>query len=101
MPGAREMPAASTVARVLSGELRAGTGVEDMRVAVKLTLEGLAIDQAYGPSAGNGVERAFRRPGTRRQSGRGRKCGPSAIQDDGLDAKILEDEPNARGVGHL
>jgi hypothetical protein len=101
VPGTGEMPAASTVARVLSGELGARTGVEDIRVAVKLTLEGLAIDQTYGPSAGNGVERAFRRPGARRQSGRCGKCGPSAIQDDGLGAKILEDEPNARGVGHL
>jgi hypothetical protein len=46
--GTREMPAARTVARVLSGELGARTGVEHMRSAVELTLEGLAIDQAYG-----------------------------------------------------
>ena len=46
--GTREMPAARTVARVLSGELGARTGVEHMRSAVELTLEGLAIDRAYG-----------------------------------------------------
>ena len=49
----------------------------------------------------NGVERAFRRPAARGQSDGCGKRGPSAIQDDRLDAKILQDEPNARGVGHL
>ena len=49
MPGTRQMPTATTVAGVLSSELRAGAGVEHMRRAVKLTLEGLPIDQAYGP----------------------------------------------------
>ena len=49
MPGAREMPTATTVAGVLSSELCACAGVEHMRRAVKLTLEGLSIDQAYGP----------------------------------------------------
>ena len=48
MPGAREMPAARPVARVFSGELRAGAGVEHMRGPVKPTLEGLPIDQPYG-----------------------------------------------------
>ena len=47
------------------------------------------------------MERALRRPGARGQSGDCGKRGPSAIQDDGLDAKILQDEPNARRVGHL
>jgi len=70
MPGTWKMPAAGTVAHVLSSELCARTGVEHMRVAVKLTLEGLPIDQTNGPCAGDRPETAFRRPGTRRQSGR-------------------------------
>ena len=46
MPSTREMSAASAVAGVLSSELSAGAGVEHMRRTVKLTLEGLPIDQA-------------------------------------------------------
>jgi hypothetical protein len=43
---AREISTATTVAGVLSSELRAGAGVEHTRGAVKRTLEGLPIDQA-------------------------------------------------------
>ena len=48
MTSTREMPAARTVAHILSGELRARSAVEHMRVAIKLMLEGLAIDQTDG-----------------------------------------------------
>src|ERR1700722_5927630 len=39
MPCARQMPATRALAHVLSGELRARTAIEHMRVAVELTLE--------------------------------------------------------------
>ena len=57
MPRARKMPAARTVSRVLSGELRARAGVEHMRVAVELTLEGLPIDQTDRTAPGNARKR--------------------------------------------
>src|SRR5437867_10565676 len=52
MPGTRQMAAAGAVAHVLSGELGARAGVEHMRVAVELTLEGLPIDQTNDPAPG-------------------------------------------------
>jgi hypothetical protein len=70
VPGTRQMPAASPVAHVLSRELRARAGVEHMRVAVELPLEGLPIDQTNGPSAGDRAEAALRGRGTRRQPSR-------------------------------
>src|SRR5262249_24119640 len=101
MSGTREMPTAGPVARVLSSELRARASVEHMRRAVELTLKGLPINQAYRPRAGNRAENTLRGSGSCGQPGSCRKCRPAAIEDDGLDAEILEDEPNTRGVGHL
>jgi hypothetical protein len=70
MPGTWEMPAAGTVAHVLPSELCARTGVKHMRVAVKLTLEGLPIDQTNGPCPWDSSETAFRRLSSCRQSDR-------------------------------
>jgi len=81
------MPTAAAVAGVLSTELSAGAGVEHMRGTVKLTLEGLPIDQAYGARAGNRPEAGLRGFGALRHSGRCGKCRPAAIQNDGLDAE--------------
>src|ERR1700738_3433074 len=101
MPGTREMSAAGSVAHVLSCELGARAGVEHMRVAVQLTLERLPIDQTNGSRPGDRTETACRWRRTRREPGRGRKGGPAAIQDNGLEAEILQDEPHPRGIGHL
>src|SRR5262249_38123450 len=101
MTGAGEMPTATTVAGILSGELGAGAGVEYMRFRAKLPFEGFPIDEAHKACARNRSENALRRPGTGWEPGRRGKCEPAAIQNDSLDAKILEDEPNPSGVGHL
>jgi hypothetical protein len=58
MPGTREMPTARTVAHILSGELRARSGVKQVRIAVKLTFEGLPIDQTDGTRTGDRVSKA-------------------------------------------
>jgi hypothetical protein len=81
------MAAARPVAHVFSGELRAGSGVEDVRVTVELTLEDLPIDQTNGPCAGDRPETASRSLSRYRRSGLWGRHGPTAIQDDALTPK--------------
>jgi len=101
MPGAREMPAATTVASVRSGELRAGAGVEHMRGAVELMLEGLLIGQTDGSSPRNRPETPFECPTPTGNPPAPESAGQPPLRMTALTPKILEDEPNPRGVGHL
>ena len=58
VPRTREMPAARTITHILSGELGARSAVEHVRLAAKLTLEGLPIDQTDGTRTGDRPETA-------------------------------------------
>jgi hypothetical protein len=98
-PRAREMSAPLVGLQVLTDEFVFGAGVEDREIP-EAVLQLPPLDQADDTGSGLRAE-ATGRGGRRRRLGGALECRSPAIRNHRPRPELLEDEPDAGGLGHL